>query len=178
MDPFVGEIRLLPFNFAPRGWAFCQGQLLTIQSNTALFALLGTQYGGNGSTTFGLPNLQGRAIVGIGQGVGLTNYAIGNMVGTESVTLNLAQLPVHNHPSSGVTVPVSTVAGGANSPAGGYFAPANNQYGDLGGGGNMAAGLLNGSSAGTGGSIAHENRLPFLVLNYCIATQGVFPQRQ
>ncbi|GAB3843850.1 tail fiber protein [Hymenobacter terrigena] len=177
MDPFVGEIRLLPFNFAPSGWALCQGQLMSISQNTALFSLLGTQYGGDGRTTFGLPDLRGRAMVGMGQGAGLTNYPQGTMVGTESVTLLSNQLPAHTHTFS-ATVPVSTVAGDNNSPAAGYFATGNSQYGDSGGGGNMAAGLLNGTSAPTGGSQAHENRMPFLVLNYCIATQGVFPQRQ
>lgn len=178
MDPILGEIRLLPFNFAPRGWALCQGQTLSIAQNSALFALLGTQYGGDGRTTFGLPDLRGRAALGMGQGQGLSLYPLGTMTGTESVTLFTANLPAHTHPLSGATVPVSTAAGTTNSPAGGYFAPAAGQYGDSGGGGNMAAGLLNGTSGSTGDGGAHENRMPFLVLNYCIALQGVFPQRK
>ena len=177
MDPFVGEIRLIAFTFAPRAWALCDGSLLSIQQNTALFALLGTQYGGDGRTTFGLPDLRGRAVVGAGQSAGLTNYTQGTLTGTESVTLLSTNLPAHTHTLS-ATVPVSTAAGTSNSPAGNYFAASNSQYGDSVGGGNMATALLNGASVPTGSSQPHENRMPFLVLNYCIALQGVFPQRQ
>lgn len=177
MDPFVGEIRLISFPFAPRGWALCDGSLLPISQNTALFALLGTQYGGNGQSTFGLPDLRGRAVVGAGQGAGLTNYVQGASTGTESVTLLSPNLPAHTHALS-ATVPVSTAAGASSSPASGYFAAVNSQYGDSAGGGNMAPALLNGNSAPAGSSQPHENRMPFLVLNYCIALQGIFPQRQ
>ena len=181
MDPFVGEIRLMPYSFAPRGWALCQGQLLPIQQNTALFALLGTQYGGNGTTTFALPDLRGRAVVGQGQGPGLTNYAQGQMAGAESVTLLSAQIPAHVHSlaSATNTVPASSNLGAANTPAGGYFAKnAAEQYGQaVNAAGNMAP-TLKGNSGIAGGGQAHENRQPFLALNYCIATQGVFPQRQ
>lgn len=172
MDPLLGEIRLLPFTFAPRGWALCNGAILPINQNTALFSLLGTRYGGDGRTTFALPDLRGRAMMGMSQ-----NYLQGSVQGTESVTLNSTQMPAHNH-TFAATVPVSTDAGTSQTPAGGYFASLGSQYGDSGGGGNMAAGLLNSTSSSIGGNQPHENRMPFLVLNYCIATQGVFPQRQ
>src|SRR5882757_2518162 len=97
MDPFLGEIRPLPYNFAPRGWAFCQGQLLPIQQNAALFSILGTQYGGNGTSNFALPNLQGRAPIGSGQGPGLSPYTQGDTVGTESVTLQTGSMASHTH---------------------------------------------------------------------------------
>src|SRR3954452_431305 len=97
VDPFIGELRLFGFNFAPRGWALCQGQLLSISSNTALFSLLGTMYGGNGQTTFGLPDLRGRSALGFGQGPGLSGYQQGQVGGEEQVTLSRAQLPAHGH---------------------------------------------------------------------------------
>jgi microcystin-dependent protein len=179
MDPFVGEIRLMPFNFAPRGWAMCDGSLLAISRSTALFALLGTQYGGDGRTTFALPDLRGRAVVGAGQGPGLSAYPQGTRTGTENVTLNTQQLPAHTHSlASTPLVPVSTDSGTATSPAGGFFASLGSQYGDSSGGGNMAATVLNGPSTSAGSSASHPNLMPFLVLNYCIATEGVFPQRQ
>ncbi|MBH8559026.1 phage tail protein [Hymenobacter negativus] len=172
MDPFVGEIRLLPYSYPPYGWALCNGAILPISQNTALFSLLGTRYGGNGTTTFALPDLRGRAMMGMS-----SNYPQGTVTGTESVTLNNTQLAAHNH-TLAATVAVSTDAGTSTTPAGGYFASLGSQYGDSGGGGNMAAGLLNGTSSSVGGNQPHENRMPFLTLNYCIALQGVFPQRQ
>src|SRR3954470_21278546 len=96
-SPFIGEIRLFPYNFAPRGWAFCSGQILPISQNTALFSLLGTTYGGNGQTTFALPDLRGRAAISSGQGPGLSSYTIGEVGGVESVTLNTQQMPQHQH---------------------------------------------------------------------------------
>jgi microcystin-dependent protein len=172
MDPLLGEIRLMALNFPPRGWAFCQGQLMAISQNTALFSLLGTTYGGDGRTTFALPDLRGRT----GMGQNPATYPLGTMTGTETVTLAPSAMPAHTHTLSS-TVPVSTTAGTATSPAGGFFAQAGAQYGDSADGGNMAATLLNGSSTPAGGSQPHENRMPFLVLNYCIALQGDFPIR-
>lgn len=178
MDPFLGEIRLLPFTFAPRGWALCQGQLIPIRQNTALFALLGTQYGGDGSTTFALPDLRGRAVVGKDQGPGLTNYAQGAMVGTENVTLLASEMPAHVHNGAATgTIPVSVASGTQNSPAGGYFsATTAEQYGTA-DTGNDTASMLSGTATAAGGSQPHENRMPFLTLNYCIALQGIFPPR-
>lgn len=183
MDPFLGEIRLMPYggpsgSYIPNGWAQCNGQLLSIRQNTALFSLLGTQYGGDGVNTFALPDLRGRAAVGAGQGQGLTQYTQGTATGMENVPLQAPQLPAHDHTlTSTPLVPASTDAGSAASPVGGYFAPLNGQYGD-GGGSKMAATLLNGSSTPAGGSTTHANSMPYLVLSYYIATLGIFPQRQ
>ena len=104
-EPFLAEIRIFPYNFAPRGWAFCQGQLLAISQNTALFALLGTTYGGNGITTFGLPDLRGRCAVHVGQGPGLSPYDLGQVGGTETVTLNSQQIAPHPHPANCLNAP-------------------------------------------------------------------------
>ncbi|RYY14459.1 MAG: phage tail protein [Cytophagaceae bacterium] len=179
MDPFVGEIRLMAITFAPRGWAACQGQTMSIAQNTALFSLLGTQYGGDGRTTFGLPNLSGRTYVGAGQGAGLSPYPQGAATGTEGVTLTLDQMPAHTHTLTPTTLPVNTGTGGQSTPVGGYYAqaPGSTPY-SLDGGGNMAPDVLTGMATPIGNGQAHENRMPFLTLQYCIATQGIFPQRQ
>lgn len=182
MDPFVGEIRLWALNFAPQGWAFCQGQLMPIAQNTALFSLLGTQFGGDGRVTFGLPNLQGMATVGLGQGTGLSPYAMGEQTGSTTVTVLLSEMPSHPHTvpagSAGVlnTPPSATSflappPGSRSSPGKAIYATAT-QY---------ASGPLtmNAQQAGpAGGSQPHNNMAPYLVLNYCIALTGVFPQRQ
>lgn len=178
MDPFLGEIRLMPYvnNFITRGWAPCQGQLLSISQNTALFSLLGIQYGGDGRTTFGLPDLRGRAIVGMGQGPGLSSYPQGALAGTESVTLTSAQLPAHTHSLSG-SVPVSTDAGTQSAPTSGYFAREGSEaYGPTANNGNMAP-MLSGTTQPVGSSQAHDNHMPYLGVGYFIALQGVFPQR-
>ncbi|MCB2376438.1 tail fiber protein [Hymenobacter sp. BT635] len=179
MDPFVGEIRLVALNFAPRNWFFCQGQLLPIQQYTALFSLLGVAYGGDGRTTFALPDLRGRAVVGKGQGPGLSAYPQGSIVGTEAVTLTTAQMPAHLHTLSGGTVPVSANNGTQTQPTGNYYA-ANSveQYGQaIAAGGQMASTMLAGTTGITGGGNSHENRMPYLALNYIIAYTGIFPQR-
>ena len=181
MDPFLGEIRIMPYSFAPRGWLPCQGQLMSIAQNTALFSLLGTQYGGDGRTTFALPDLRGRAVVGKGQGPGLSDYPQGIQIGTETVTLQSTQLPAHIHALGTVTVPVNNGAPGVTSPAGAFFAKVNGSsaFGAGTGNGPMAANMLTGTTSQVGGNTAHENRMPYLALGYCIATQGaVFPQRQ
>lgn len=151
-EPFVGEIRVFPFNFAPRGWALCNGQLLPISQNTALFSLLGTFYGGDGRTTFALPNLQGTTAIGTGQGPGLSPVVIGESGGASTVTLLESQLPAHRHTHSG--------AGTTNRPAPGLL-PAD-------------------GSALTPAAFSpqpHENMPPYLVANYCIALQGIYPPR-
>jgi microcystin-dependent protein len=165
-SPFLGQIQIFGFNFAPRGWAFCNGQLLSISQNTALFSLLGTTYGGNGQTTFALPNLQGRVPMHVGQGPGLTNRTQGEVAGTETHTLNANEMPVHTHTaraSSGDasdTTPVGNVLAG-----GGAYAAAPNQ-------------AMNALAITTaGGSQPHNNLQPYLVLNFCIALQGIFPSR-
>lgn len=168
-EPYLGEIIAVPYNFAPRGWAFCQGQLLSIAQNQALFALLGTTYGGNGVNTFALPDLRGRSALSSGQGPGLSNYTLGQNGGEESVTLLVSQMPAHNH-----TVQASTAIGNQASPAGNawaaqgrapiYSATANTT-------------MSPGSTSLAGGSQPHDNRSPYLTLNYVIALQGIFPSR-
>ena len=168
--PFVAEIRIWALNFAPRGWAFCQGQILPISQNTALFSLIGTFYGGNGTNNFALPDMRGRVALHQGQGPGLSQYALGEVTGSETITLNLNQLAIHNHNAgcfNGVgdsyaaanAIP-ATDAGGNNL----YSAPSDQSMNP------------NGMSL-TGGNLAHNNVQPYLALNYCIALQGIFPSR-
>lgn len=170
-EPFLAEIRLFPYNFAPRGWAFCQGQLLAISQNTALFSLLGTTYGGNGITTFGLPDLRGRAAVHVGQGPGLSPYDLGQQGGTETVTLLTNQMAPHPHPANCLNA-----NGNQPQPNNAVWATdlgGNPQYGVTKAAGTMAPNIIGPS----GGGQAHNNLQPYLALNYCIALQGIFPQR-
>jgi len=169
-QPFLGEIRLFPYNFAPRNWAFCNGSLLSIAQQTALFSLLGTTYGGDGVTTFALPDLRGRRAIGSGQGPGLQFYDLGQVDGVESVTLVPNQAPVHNHTIFGTSQDAI-----GKSPAGGLMAatasPIYNNTAPPGP-------TMNGQALSTaGGGLPHENRAPFLTLNYCIAMEGIFPSR-
>ena len=166
MDPFLGEIRLVAFNFAPKGWAICDGRLLPINQNQALFALLGTYYGGDGRTTFALPDLRGRVPLGAGQGAALSNYEIGSTGGTESVKLAVGQLPSHAHPVRANSGPSTTKEPAGAYPAkGGAYASAQNAK--------MNTAML----GKTGGGQPHENRQPYLALNYVIALQGIFPSQ-
>jgi microcystin-dependent protein len=170
-DPFVAEIRIFPFTFPPKGWAFCNGQLLPISQNTALFALLGTFYGGDGKSTFALPGLQGSAPIHQGQGPGLSEYIIGQQGGTQTVSLLESEIPVHTHflrcatqdsADVGLINPNATFAqAGGGSP---YQASSNTQ-------------LAPQALTPTGGDLPHNNMMPFLTLNFNIALQGVFPQR-
>ncbi|MEJ8303920.1 phage tail protein [Saccharibacillus sacchari] len=173
-DQFVGEIRIFAGNYAPQDWAFCNGQLLPIASNTALFSLLGTAYGGDGRSTFGLPDLRGRAPLGQGNGAGLTPRTLGESVGSPTVTLLSNQMPLHSHTPQGISQ-----QGGSNDPTGRYWAqtpgkgpgqvrvklygPAPDQ--------NMDPRAINIA----GGSQPHNNMQPFVSLNFIIALQGVFP---
>jgi microcystin-dependent protein len=170
-EPFLAEIRLFPYNFAPRGWAFCQGQLLAISQNTALFSLLGTTYGGNGITTFGLPDLRGRCAVHVGQGPGLSPYDLGQVGGTETVTLSTSQIAPHPHPANCLDANANTAAAANNIWA--KDAGGNPQYGTTKAAGTMAPNIIGPSGNGQ----AHNNIQPYLALNYCIALQGIFPQR-
>lgn len=170
-DPFVAEIRMFPFNFAPKGWAWCDGQIMPISQNTALFALLGTTYGGDGKSTFALPDLQGSAPMHPGQGQGLSLRDLGEIGGSETVTLLQSEIPVHTHTLRGAAVPAdinapqpATVLG--VSGGGKAFGPAANL-------GNMAFQAL----AQAGGSLPHNNMQPYLTVYFCIALQGVFPPR-
>ncbi len=169
-DPFVAEIRIFPFNFAPKGWAWCNGQIMPISQNTALFSLLGTTYGGDGTSTFALPDLQGRAQMHPGQGPGLSLHDLGETGGSETVTLLQSEVPAHNH-----TVNVSGRPANENDAEGQYWAGASiNVYNanatNLGA---MAPQAL--SIAGA--SLPHNNLQPYLTVNFCIALQGVFPPR-
>lgn len=173
-DPFVAEIRIFPFNFAPKGWAFCKGQVLPISQNTALFSLLGTTYGGNGQSTFALPNLEDSAPIHPGQGPGLSQYDLGQTAGSETVTLLESEIPAHSH-----------------------FARASNQQGDVqqpnvstslarpvgalpyvpGSPTPPLVSMASQSLTPAGGSLPHNNLMPYLTLSFCIALQGVFPPR-
>ena len=171
-DPFVAEIRIFPFNFPPKGWAFCNGQLMPISQNTALFALLGTTYGGDGKSTFALPDLQGSAPMQPGQGQGLSLRDLGEMSGVETITLLESEIPVHTHSISGsnedATQGSLTAAVIPSKASGGqpYLTPPANLQ------------AMNFQSlAIAGGSLPHNNMQPYLTLNFCIALQGVFPQR-
>lgn len=170
MEPFLGQIQAFGFNFAPRGWAKCDGQLLPISQYSALFSLLGTIYGGDGRTTFALPDLRGRSPIHYGNGPGLTTRPIGQRSGQENVTLTTSQIPAHNHPTN---IAVSTESGEENSS---NLFIANNQ-----GGFNEESSTnqnLGGVTSGlTGGTQSHNNMPPYIVLNYCIALQGIFPSR-
>ncbi|MBK7427710.1 MAG: phage tail protein [Saprospiraceae bacterium] len=167
-DQFVAEIRIFPFNFPPPGWAFCDGQLMPISQNTALFSLLGTTYGGDGKSTFALPDMQGNAPMHPGQGQGLSLRDLGEMSGVETVTLLQSEIPFHNHSLMGVndsglqTSPVGAVPGRASIYQ-------TTQAPSV----NMALEML----APSGGSLPHNNMQPYLTLNFCIALQGIFPQR-
>jgi microcystin-dependent protein len=165
-QPFLGAIILVPYNFAPRGYAFCQGQILSIAQNTALFSLLGTTYGGNGQTTFALPDLRGRVPLSAGQGPGLSNYTLGQSAGTEAVSLTVNEMPTHNHlVSASLTDPSS------QKPQDGYLADGNAYAASA----NTTMGVQSVQNAG--GSQPHQNLPPYLTLNYCIALQGIFPSR-
>ncbi len=172
VDPFVGEIMLVPYNFAPSGWAFCQGQLLPVSQNTVLFSLLGVTYGGDGRATFGLPDLRGRAPLSSGQGPGLQNYVLGQAGGQETVTLLASEMPAHTH-----AVQASNGPANQQSPAGGVLAtePTGQtaMYSNTAPNTTLSAAAL----ASAGGGQPHENRAPFLTLNFCIALQGTIPTR-
>ncbi|MCZ9881462.1 tail fiber protein [Arthrobacter sp. B2a2-09] len=165
-DPFVGEIRLVGFNFAPTNWALCNGQLLPISQNAALFSLLGTMYGGNGTTTFGLPDLRGRAALHNGQGPGLSNYYQGQVSGTEATTLITSNLPPHTHPGMFASTTETTdrpSAGMAPAPGGSYGPP--------------DSGVALASTQQAGGGQPISILQPTLALNYIISLFGIYPSR-
>ncbi len=190
LEPFIGEISMFGGNFAPKNWAFCNGQILSIAQNTALFSLLGTTYGGNGVNTFALPNLQGRSPIHWGQGPGLSNVTLGQVSGSETVTLIQTEMPAHTHAVTGgggqasVSLKCSSQAGNSDSPAGNIAAatPAGDeQYADAASAnGTMAPATVTIPSPTlgiTGGSQPHENRCPYLAISFIIALTGIFPSR-
>jgi microcystin-dependent protein len=171
-DQFVGEIRAVGFNFAPTGWALCNGQVLPISQNTALFSLLGTQFGGNGTTNFALPNLQGCAPMDQGNGAGLTPRTMGETGGETSVTLPSSQIPAHTHvamnaSASNADAPTNNVFGGGGRGKEPAYAPIS-----------ASTAIMNAQAIGmAGGNQPHNNMPPYLILNFIIAMQGIYPSR-
>ena len=163
-EPFLSEIRVFSFSFPPRGWALCNGQFLPINQNQALFALLGTTYGGNGQTTFALPNLRGRVPIHTGSG-----HTLGEAAGSTSVTVNIQQMPTHVH---GLQASPNS-AGTTTDPANAFLAPVNGGYAPPA----SLTTLEPSSVSSVGGSQPHNNMMPYLVLNFCIALQGIFPSQ-
>jgi microcystin-dependent protein len=178
MEGYISEVRLFGGNFAPLNWAFCNGALLDIATYTALFALVGTTYGGNGQTTFGLPDLRGRIPVGTGQGPGLSNYVLGQASGTEQKTISTLNLPAHVHAfGGGVSMLVSGNDGSSTDPTGKYFAN-NSTLRFATTGGFSSAPLKQNLTLGvTGSSVPIQNRMPYSVINYIICLEGIFPSR-
>jgi len=172
MDPFVAEIRIFPFNFAPKGWAFCDGQILPLSQNTALFSLLGTTYGGDGKSNFALPDMQGNAPMHPGQGPGLSLHDLGETGGSDTVTLLESEIPSHSHSLMAINNlaqdKTPTSADGLARSVGGAIYQSS------------TTGLVvlsNQTVAPAGGDQPHNNLMPYLTLNFCIALQGVFPPR-
>jgi microcystin-dependent protein len=183
-DQYVGQVQLFGFNFAPNGWALCQGQILPIQQYSALFALIGSAYGGNGASNFALPNLQGRSAVGVGQGPSLTNYVQGQTAGEVSVTLGISTMPSHNHSffaasaagttttAAGQQLGVSQIGKGTGKEVTTYTAAIYSPNP-----GNATTGLTPQAVGLAGNTQPHNNMQPYLALNYCIALIGEFPPR-
>ena len=173
--PFIGQITLFAGTFAPRGYALCNGQLLAIQSNAALFSILGTTYGGNGTTNFALPDLRGRAPIHAGTGPGLSNYQLGQNGGQETVTLNSNQIPTHGH-----TATVNASAGAPNTVSPGGAVLAVSAQGNAYATGSPTLSAMSASAAtvaNAGGGQSHNNMQPYLALNFIIALTGIFPSR-
>ena len=172
-DPFVAEIRIFPFNFAPRGWAFCDGQLLPISMNTALFSLLGTTYGGDGKSNFALPNLQGNAPMHPGQGPGLSLHDLGETGGSDTVSLLESEIPAHAHTLQAQTSPASLEVGAPDrslARSTGGFAFKQTPFTNL-------VSMSSSALTPAGGDAPHNNMMPYLTLTFCIALQGVYPPR-
>jgi microcystin-dependent protein len=173
-DPFVAEIRIFPFNFPPKGWAFCNGQLMPISQNTALFSLLGTTYGGDGKSTFALPDMQGNVPMQPGQGQGLSLRDLGEMSGVETITLLVSEIPLHTHTANTHNIDFADT----QNPSPNASLAKSNQ-------GNAYQTVVNAnltmlafqSLTPAGGGLPHNNMQPYLTLNFCIALQGVFPAR-
>jgi len=177
MEAFIGQLKVVAFNFAPNGWALCTGQLMSISQNTALFALLGVNFGGDGRVTFGLPNLQGNIPVGVGTGPGLSSYELGEQGGAATVTLNTTEMPAHTHNlmaavGRGVNSNAQSALGNSIGPTQG--AAAGTPY--------LPAATLNvamspGAVLPAGSSQPHKNMMPYVALNFIISLGGIFPQR-
>ena len=177
MEGTIAEIRMFAGNFAPRNWAFCSGQILSIAQNTALFSLLGTTYGGNGQTTFALPDMRSRIPVGTGQGPGLSNYQLGQMAGAESTTLQASNLPSHSHGISGTAkMPTTNVTADALTPTNNYFANDGSTKFNTSGSGTMKPANVS-LSLGSNGGTPVNNLMPYLGIGYIICMFGIFPSR-
>ncbi len=179
MDPYLAQVIIFAGNFAPRGWMYCHGQLLSIAENTALFSLVGTTYGGDGQVTFGLPDLQGRVPVGTGTGPGRSSYDLGQVSGTEQVTLFTGNLPAHNHPATlTASVGVSGAGATADDPDGALLTTTNAPFYATGAAGGRLGGTTSTVAIGPAGSNAgFSNKSPYLVINYIICTEGIYPSR-
>jgi microcystin-dependent protein len=171
MDPFVAEIRIFPFNFAPKGWAFCDGQILPLSQNTALFSLLGTTYGGDGKSNFALPNMQGNVPMHPGQGPGLSLHDLGETGGSETVTLLESEIPAHSH-----SMTASQADAGARVPTGQLLAAGIGGISAFAAPGTLTP-MSDNAVTPAGGDQPHNNMQPYLTLNFCIALQGVYPPR-
>jgi microcystin-dependent protein len=179
IEPYLATVTIFAGNFAPRSWAFCDGSLQSISDNTPLFALLGTTYGGDGVTTFALPDLRGRSAVGAGQGPGQPNYLLGQMSGTENTTLLVSNLPAHNHMITSITGnPGSFDSGGnSNSPQGNIPAEITGRYAAANPDGQMAPSVSLSNTPVVGANTPVSNLSPYLAMNYIIAVEGIFPSR-
>jgi microcystin-dependent protein len=177
-DPFVAQISMFPFNFAPKAWALCDGQLLSVSQNSALFSLIGTYYGGDGKVTFALPNLQGQAVVGQGQSPGTSQYSVGETIGVPTVTLLQSEMPQHNHGLVGTTDKGTTATSSGNQLAHAFAGIKSQSFtGEyMNTATNPQTGMI-GAFGPTGSSFPHNNMQPYLVLNFCISMQGVYPAR-
>lgn len=171
-DQYLGEIRMFSGNYAPKGWCLCDGRLLNVSAYQALFSLMGTAYGGNGTTTFGVPDLRGRALLHQGAGATGTQYPMGQMAGQESVALNAIQIPGHTHVVQ--ADPVVAEATGTTPTNAFWGSGPNNAYSNVAPNAQMASGLC----ATTGNGAGHPNMMPFLVINFILALQGIYPSRQ
>lgn len=178
--PFIGQVSMFAGNFAPRGWAFCDGQLLPISQNQALFSILGTTYGGDGRTTFALPDLRGRAPIHEGRGPGLTPRSLGQRLGSESTTLTVSQMPSHAHNGKGLSAMLGSNSkkGKTDEPNGSHFGKATGKpYNSEPNNGSVGEITVGGKTGATGGNQSHNNMQPSLAINYVIALRGVFPSR-
>jgi microcystin-dependent protein len=179
-EPFIGEIKIFGFDFAPKSYANCNGQLMPISQNSALFSLLGTTYGGDGQTTFGLPDLRGRMPIGQGSGLGLPSHSMGEVSGNTNVTLLTSNLPAHSHIAQGISVnvPVASNNGDVSDPTGAFLAKGNSDiYSSVATSNNYGALTVAGQTGVTGSNMPVDITNPYLVINYSIAIYGIFPSR-
>lgn len=177
MDPILASVTLFAGNFAPKSWALCQGQLLAISQNTALFSLVGVTYGGDGRVTFALPDLRGRAVVGVGQMIGGSTYDPGQMEGTETTTLNISQMAAHVHSASVTISPSASTNAGTSSPSGAVYANTTENLYNPTADSSMAPYPATLTTGATGKNLPFSNLHPVLGMNYIICMQGVYPQR-